>query len=275
MIDSNEYWSPKQAVRYIRRLEEQFDLCGSRSRRAAGTTTACAWFRSRCSAAVATGENLNKLADVYPLIANQAVDVINVSDRAVGRHRLAGRSRTWRTRTAYRVSMMNCQANFMAQIAAALPNHTMMEVVDPGPRALPEVRAAASRTATSCLGEAPGFGIEIDEAKLARAASQSADRQGTLSVSAPRGRRAATSCRPQPGEVPWRAELQMQRGSPSRLDVEHLHRARSRLPSRRSASRPRPEGEIRRHRSFDLASVRRTSPSLPSTVTSPWPKTAT
>ena len=26
MIDSNEYWSPKQAVRYIRQIEEKFDL---------------------------------------------------------------------------------------------------------------------------------------------------------------------------------------------------------------------------------------------------------
>src|SRR5256885_373415 len=26
MIDSNEYWSPKQAVRYIRKMEERFDL---------------------------------------------------------------------------------------------------------------------------------------------------------------------------------------------------------------------------------------------------------
>ncbi len=26
MIDANEYWSPKQAVRYVRQLEQHFDL---------------------------------------------------------------------------------------------------------------------------------------------------------------------------------------------------------------------------------------------------------
>ena len=26
MIDSNEYWSPKQAIRHIKEIEEQFDL---------------------------------------------------------------------------------------------------------------------------------------------------------------------------------------------------------------------------------------------------------
>ena len=30
------------------------------------------------------------------------------------------------------VSLMNCQANFMAHLAAALPNHMALEVVDPG-----------------------------------------------------------------------------------------------------------------------------------------------
>ncbi len=30
------------------------------------------------------------------------------------------------------VSLMNCPANYMAHLAAALPNHNMMEVLDAG-----------------------------------------------------------------------------------------------------------------------------------------------
>ena len=80
------------------------------------------------SAAVATAENINSLADVYPLIANQAVDVVNVSalhSGVTGCRQIAHLAHAF----GLPVSMMNCQANFMAQIAAALPNHLTMEVV--------------------------------------------------------------------------------------------------------------------------------------------------
>ena len=63
------------------------------------------------------------------------------------------------------VSMMNAQANYMAQIAAALPNHCAMEVVDPG-REHCLVWHDQIEDGYIVLGDAPGFGITVDEAKL-------------------------------------------------------------------------------------------------------------
>ena len=41
LIDSNEYWSPKQAIQQIRYFERHHDIFWPRSRRAAGITPAC------------------------------------------------------------------------------------------------------------------------------------------------------------------------------------------------------------------------------------------
>ena len=54
----------------------------------------------------------------------------------------------------------------MAHVAAALPNHTMMEVVDPGREHCLRFDSRIE-DGRIVLGESPGFGIEIDAAKLA------------------------------------------------------------------------------------------------------------
>lgn len=48
MVDSNEYWSPKQAIRHIRAFEAHYDLTGWRSRRGARTIAACARCPKAC-----------------------------------------------------------------------------------------------------------------------------------------------------------------------------------------------------------------------------------
>ena len=186
MIDSNEYWSPKQAVRYIRRLEEQYDLEWVEEPARRWDYDGLRQVSQQVTAAVATAENINGLADVYPLIANQAVDVLNVSalhSGVTGCRQIARMAHTF----GLPVSMMNCQANFMAHIAAALPNHTMMEVVDPGRE---HCLRFDSRIEDGhiLLGESPGFGIEVDAATLAGAQGEPATRPRAFPVPASRGR---------------------------------------------------------------------------------------
>ena len=118
----------------------------------------------RIKAAVATAENLRSIGEVYPLIHNEAVDIVNVSTATTG---FTGCRQVANMCYAYElpVSMMNCQANYMAHLAAALPNHLAMEVVDPG-------REHCLRFDNTIedgfivLGDAPGLGIEVDEEAL-------------------------------------------------------------------------------------------------------------
>lgn len=201
MIDSNEYWSAKQAVRYIRRLEEHFDLHWVEEPARRWDYDGLAQVSRQVRAAVATAENVASIADVYPLIANQAVDVLNVSalhSGVTGCRQIANMAAVYQLP----VSMMNCQANFMAHVAAALPNHTIMEVVDPGREHCLKFTQRIE-DGHIVLGPEPGFGISIDEAKLK--ALQANPPSGKGKFPFPRREGAGRYLvPPAEGEVPWR-----------------------------------------------------------------------
>jgi len=199
-IDANEYWSPKQAVRYIHRIEEKFDLAWVEEPARRWDYDGLRLVSQQVSAAVATGENVNSIADFYPLIANQAVDVLNVAaghSGVTGCRQIAHMAHTY----SLPVSMMNCQANFMAHVAAALPNHIGMEVVDPGRE---QCLKFDNRIEDGyiVLGDEPGFGVSVDEEKLADLQANPPTGRGTF----PLARRAGAGryiVPLQEGEVPW------------------------------------------------------------------------
>jgi len=161
MIDSNEYWSPKQAIRHIRTFEEQFDLFWAEEPARRWDYRGLRQVSEGIRAAVATGENLDHVSEFMPLVANQAVDVIEIGRGAGG---ITGGLMVADLAYAFEIptSVMNCPGNFAAHFAAALPNHIWMEVLDAG-------RVAGFTIDTRIedgwivLGDAPGSGIVFDE----------------------------------------------------------------------------------------------------------------
>ena len=98
--------------------------------------------------------------------------------------------------------MMNAQANYMAQIAAALPNHNMMEVVDPGREHCLKWNHRIE-DGYIVLSDDPGYGIEIDEATLKKLQANPPTGRGKFPF--PRREGAGRYIvPPAPGEVPWR-----------------------------------------------------------------------
>lgn len=166
MIDSNEYWSPKQAIRAIAGIERSFDLTWVEEPARRGDYRGLRLVSRSVRAAVATGENLNGAQDFYPLFLNEAVDVVQVGAGTTG---ITGAMQIAHAAAAFElpVSMMNCPANFMAHLAAALPNHMMMEVVDPG-REPCFTFDNRIEDGFIVLGDSPGLGITVDEEKLAQ-----------------------------------------------------------------------------------------------------------
>jgi L-alanine-DL-glutamate epimerase-like enolase superfamily enzyme len=165
MIDSNEYWSPKQAIRYIAEIERHFDLTWAEEPARRWDYRGLRKVSQGIRAAVATGENVNDASDFYALIANEAADVYNIgtmnTSGATGAMQVAAMAAGFELP----VSMMNCPGDFSAHLAAALPNHNMMEVVDPGREPCFTVDTWIEDGFIHC-GETPGWGITIDEAKL-------------------------------------------------------------------------------------------------------------
>jgi len=201
MIDANEYWSPKQAVRWVRRMESEFDITWVEEPARRWDYNGLAKVSRQVRAAVATGENLNSLAEFYALMANGAVDVVNVSTWHSG---VTGCIQISNMALAHGlpVSMMNAQAEFKAHVAAALPNHNAMEVVDPGREHCLKF-SSKIEDGHIVLSEEPGLGIEIDEPALAELQANPPTGRGTFPLSRREGA-GRYIVPPGPGEVPWR-----------------------------------------------------------------------
>ncbi|MBI3943864.1 MAG: mandelate racemase/muconate lactonizing enzyme family protein [Chloroflexi bacterium] len=166
LIDSNEYWSPKQAIRHIRFFEEHYDITWAEEPARRWDYRGLRRVSQGIRAAVATGENLDEINEFTPLIANEAVDVVEVGSGTSG---ITGAMQVADLAYAFElpVAMMNCPANFMAHLAAALPNHTMMEVVAVG-RDAAMIHRHKIEDGWIVLSDAPGLGFTFDEEKLRR-----------------------------------------------------------------------------------------------------------
>lgn len=165
MIDSNEYWSPKEAIRSIAEIERHFDLVWAEEPARRWDYRGLRQVSRAIRAAVATGENLTDASQFMPLIANEAVDVVQVGYGTSG---ITGALQVAQMAAGFElpVAMMNCPGNFMAHLAAALPNHMRMEVVEGGR----EVCFAVDTWIEDGwirIGDTPGLGITIDPARLA------------------------------------------------------------------------------------------------------------
>ncbi len=165
MIDANEFWSPKQAIRRIAAFERDFDLVWAEEPVRRDDHRGLARVSSAVRTAVATGENLTAPIQFVPLLLHGSVDVVQVG---VGTTGITGSLRIAEMADTFGlpVALVNCPGRYAAHIATVLPNHLMMEVVDVG-------RDVVFRTDHTIeggeivLGETPGIGITFDEERLA------------------------------------------------------------------------------------------------------------
>jgi L-alanine-DL-glutamate epimerase-like enolase superfamily enzyme len=113
---------------------------------------------------VATGENLTSIGDFVPLFLNESADVIQFSVQSTG-VTSALRIAEMSDALGLPVALVNCPGRYSAHVAAVLPNHLMMEVIDAGRDA---VIRSDHRLEDGCivLSDAPGLGITFDSDRL-------------------------------------------------------------------------------------------------------------
>ncbi len=90
----------------------------------------------------------------------------------------------------------------MAHVAAALPNHTTMEVVDPG-REHCLIYEHRIEDGYIELSDAPGLGIQVDERALSELQANPPTGKGKFPLSRREGA-GRYIVPPRPGEVPWK-----------------------------------------------------------------------
>ena len=164
LIDVNEYWSPKQSVRFMHQIESRFDITWIEEPARRWDWQGLRRVSDGIRASVASGENLDDMSDYTPLIANRAVDILNLGSRASG---ITGAMQIAHLAHAFQipVSMMNCAANFMAHLGAVLPNHIMMEVLDNG-RDVVLTEKSRIEDGWIVLSDEPGLGFKFDQEQV-------------------------------------------------------------------------------------------------------------
>ncbi|MCW4462781.1 mandelate racemase/muconate lactonizing enzyme family protein [Sphingomonas sp. BT-65] len=163
MLDVNEAWNVKQAVRHLAQIEAQLDLTWIEEPVRRWDAEGHARVSRACRAAVATGENLTGLDQFAPLFDAKGVDVVQTGS-------VWGITHFLRVAVAAHarnlpVSPVGYNANPVAHAAAGLPNMIGVEVQDwKMPAGLTVDQTIADGGIR--LGDTPGLGITIDEAAL-------------------------------------------------------------------------------------------------------------
>ncbi|WP_345800863.1 mandelate racemase/muconate lactonizing enzyme family protein [Microbacterium sp. AZCO] len=165
MLDANESWNLKQAVRYVTEVERAVDLTWIEEPLRRWDAAGHARLTSSVRAAVATGENLTGLEQFRPLFDAHAVDIAQAG--AVWgithflRVALVAHSRD------LPVSPVGLTANYaVTGAAAAVPNHLSAEIQDLGaPVGVTLDQHIADGGVV--LGDEPGVGVSIDERLIA------------------------------------------------------------------------------------------------------------
>jgi L-alanine-DL-glutamate epimerase-like enolase superfamily enzyme len=176
MLDVNENWTRKQAVRHVGELERALDLTWIEEPVRRWDVDGHAAVGRGIRASVATGENLTGLEQHRPLIAAGAVDIVQTA---------AGWGVTHFLRVAalahahdLPVSPIGTTPVGLVHAATAVPNHLVTELQDLRPPVGVSLGHEIGDGAF-ILGDGPGLGIRLDEAAITAAGHRLPDPAST------------------------------------------------------------------------------------------------
>ncbi|MGV9212888.1 mandelate racemase/muconate lactonizing enzyme family protein [Micromonospora sp. RB23] len=178
MLDVNEAWSRKQAVRHVAELERTLDLIWIEEPVRRWDAEGLAAVGRGVRASIATGENLTGLEQYRPLIAAGAVDIVQTAAVWGVTHFL--RVAALAHAHDLPVSPIGNIPVGLLHAATSVPNHLVSELQDLRPPAGIGLDLHVEDGAF-VLGEAPGLGVRVDEAAIAAAGH----RPGTPTADSP------------------------------------------------------------------------------------------
>jgi len=163
MLDANEVWSRKQAVRHVRELERDLDLAWVEEPVRRWDAEGLAVVQQGVRAAVATGENLTGLEQFRPLLKAGGVDVVQTSAVGGVTHflRVAALAHAF----DLPVSPVGNIPVGLLHAATSVPNHFVSELQD----LRPPVGVIADldiEDGAFVLGDSPGLGLTVHEGAI-------------------------------------------------------------------------------------------------------------
>jgi L-alanine-DL-glutamate epimerase-like enolase superfamily enzyme len=159
MLDVNESWTRKQAVRHVREIERTVDLTWIEEPVRRWDAEGLAIVSRAIHASVATGENLTGLEQYRPLIAAEAVDIVQIAAVWGVTHFL--RVSALAHAHDLPVSPIGNTPVALLHAATSAPNHLASELQDLHPPVGVSIDLSVEDGAF-ILGDSPGLGIKID-----------------------------------------------------------------------------------------------------------------
>lgn len=164
MLDANECWTRKQAVRHVAELERDFDLIWVEEPVRRWDAEGMVAVGRGIRASVASGENLSGLDQFRPLLAAGAIDIVQTASVWGLTHFL--RVAAFAHAHDLPVSPVGTTPMPLLHAATAIPNHIASELQDLTPPLGVKVDMVI-QDGCFVLGDSPGLGITIDEAAIA------------------------------------------------------------------------------------------------------------
>ena len=165
IIDANEFWSPKQAIQRVARLEKHFDFLWVEEPVPRQNFEGLRRVSEGVRAPIATGENFTDPQEFVPLFQHGAGDVIQVASHNSG---FTGAGIVADMAAAFDRPVVTGPdvGNSMAHLSSTWKHHVMMEVFEMG-REAALINPMEVEDGCVVLNNTPGAGIEFDEKYLA------------------------------------------------------------------------------------------------------------
>ncbi|GAB3654343.1 mandelate racemase/muconate lactonizing enzyme family protein [Glycomyces tarimensis] len=164
MLDANEAWTRKEAVRHVRELERTIDLLWIEEPVRRWDAEGLAVVQRGVRASVASGENLTGLEQYLPLLKAGGLDIVQAA--AVGGVTHFLRVAALAHAHDLPVSPIGNIPVGLLHAATSVPNHIGSELQD----LRPPVGLAVDldiEDGAFVLGDTPGLGIKVDESAIA------------------------------------------------------------------------------------------------------------
>lgn len=163
MLDANECWTRKQAVRHVAALERAIDLTWIEEPVRRWDAEGMALVGRAVRASIAAGENLTGLEQFRPLLAAGAVDIVQTASVWGVTHFL--RVAALAHAHDLPVSPIGSTPLCLVHAATAVPNHLATELQD----LTPPIGLSLDLSIEDglfVLGDTPGLGLSVDEAAV-------------------------------------------------------------------------------------------------------------
>jgi L-alanine-DL-glutamate epimerase-like enolase superfamily enzyme len=166
MLDANECWSRKQAVRHVGELERTLDLTWIEEPVRRWDADGLAAVSRGVRAAVASGENLTGLEQFRPLIAAGGLDIVQTAAVWGVTHFL--RVSALAHAHDLPVSPIGNTPVALLHAATSVPNHIASELQDFRPPVGLDIDLHVE-DGSFVLGDSPGLGIRVDDTAITAA----------------------------------------------------------------------------------------------------------